>query len=72
MDGDVLFYFTFDKGNENKGSELEKEYINDPLFKNLNAVKNGKAYKVDDVIWNTAGGVMAANLLLDDIEKPLC
>ncbi|MBJ7959577.1 iron-siderophore ABC transporter substrate-binding protein [Bacillus cereus group sp. N28] len=69
MDGDVLFYFTFDKGNEKKGSELEKEYINDPLFKNLNAVKNGKAYKVDDVIWNTAGGVMAANLLLDDIEK---
>lgn len=69
MDGDVLFYFTFDKGNEKKGSELEKEYINDPLFKNLNAVKNGTAYKVDDVIWNTAGGVMAANLLLDDIEK---
>ncbi|PGV67281.1 iron siderophore-binding protein [Bacillus cereus] len=69
MDGDVLFYFTFDKGNEKKGSELEKEYINDPLFKNLNAVKNGKAYKVDDVIWNTAGGVMAANLMLDDIEK---
>ncbi|MGX5647926.1 ABC transporter substrate-binding protein [Bacillus thuringiensis] len=69
MDGDVLFYFTFDKGNEKKGSELEKEYINDPLFKNLNAVKNGKAYKVDDVIWNTAGGVIAANLLLDDIEK---
>ncbi|MDM5426080.1 iron siderophore-binding protein [Bacillus cereus] len=69
MDGDVLFYFTFDKGNEKKGSELEKEYINDPLFKNLNAVKNDKAYKVDDVIWNTAGGVMAANLLLDDIEK---
>lgn len=66
---DVLFYFTFDKGNEKKGSELEKEYINDPLFKNLNAVKNGKAYKVDDVIWNTAGGVIAANLLLDDIEK---
>lgn len=69
MDGDVLFYFTFDKGNEKKGSELEKEYINDPLFKNLNAVKNGKAYKVDDVIWNTAGGVIATNLLLDDIEK---
>ncbi|RAN79010.1 ABC transporter substrate-binding protein [Bacillus sp. SRB_331] len=69
MDGDVLFYFTFNKGNEKKGSELEKEYINDPLFKNLNAVKNDKAYKVDDVIWNTAGGVMAANLLLDDIEK---
>ncbi|CAG9613047.1 putative siderophore-binding lipoprotein YfiY [Bacillus rhizoplanae] len=69
MDGDILFYFTYNKGNENKGSELEKEYTSDPLFQNLNAVKNGKAYKVDDVIWNTAGGVIAANLMLDDIEK---
>ncbi|KFM99664.1 iron-siderophore ABC transporter substrate-binding protein [Bacillus clarus] len=69
MDGDTIFYFTYDKGNEKKGSELEKEYINDPLFKNLNASKNNKVYKVDDVIWNTAGGVMAANLMLDDIEK---
>ena len=34
-------------------------------------MKNNKAYKVDDVIWNTAGGVMAANLLLDDIENAL-
>lgn len=69
MDGDILFYFTYNQGNENKGSELEKEYTSDPLFQNLNAVKNGKAYKVDDVIWNTAGGVIAANLMLDDIEK---
>lgn len=71
MDGDILFYFTYDPGNEQKGSELEKEYTNDPLFQNLNAVKNDKVYKVDDVIWNTAGGVMAANLMLDDIEKLL-
>ena len=52
-----------------KALNLEKEYINDPLFKNLNAVKNKKYIKVDEVIWNTAGGVMAANLMLDDIEK---
>jgi hypothetical protein len=30
-----------------------------------------KSYKVDDTIWNTAGGVKAANLLLDDLEKHL-
>ncbi|HEK9101088.1 ABC transporter substrate-binding protein [Bacillus cereus] len=69
MDGDIIFYFTYNQGNEKKGSELEKEYINDPLFKNLNAAKNNKVYQVDDIIWNTAGGVMAANLMLDDIEK---
>ncbi|WP_433744283.1 ABC transporter substrate-binding protein [Falsibacillus pallidus] len=68
MDGDVLFYFTYETG-DGKANQVEKEWLEDPLFKNLNAAKNNKVYKVDDVIWNTAGGVMAANLMLDDIEK---
>jgi len=68
MDGDVIFYFTYETG-DGEASTLEKEWIEDPLFKNLSAVKAGKVYKVDDVIWNTAGGVVAANLMLDDIEK---
>jgi iron complex transport system substrate-binding protein len=68
MDGDVLFYFTYDTG-DGKASELEKEWINDPLFKNLQVAKNGDVHRVSDTIWNTAGGVLAANLMLDDIEK---
>ncbi len=68
MDGDMLFYFTYEEG-DGKASETEKEWTSDPLWKNLNVVKNNKAYKVDDVIWNTAGGVKAANLLLDDLYK---
>ncbi|OQM44397.1 iron siderophore-binding protein [Anoxybacillus sp. UARK-01] len=68
MDGDILFYFTYETG-DGKANELEKEWINDPLFKNLNVAKQGKVYKVSDTIWNTAGGVLAANLMLDDIEK---
>lgn len=35
----------------------------------LNAVKTGNAHEVDDAIWTTAGGVKAAYLFLDDIEK---
>lgn len=68
MDGDYLFYFTYEKG-DNKATDLEKEWLNDPLFQKLNAVKNKKAIKVSDIIWNTAGGVLAANLMLDDIAK---
>ncbi|HJV31192.1 MAG TPA: iron-siderophore ABC transporter substrate-binding protein [Bacillales bacterium] len=68
MDGDILFYFTYETG-DGKASELEKEWLNDPLFKNLQVVKNGEVHKVNDTIWNTAGGVLAANLMLDDIEK---
>jgi iron complex transport system substrate-binding protein len=68
FDGDIMFYFTYETG-KGDATKQEEAFVNDPLFKNLNAVKNGKAYKVDDVIWNTAGGVKAAFLLLDDIEK---
>ncbi|GAA3331645.1 hypothetical protein GCM10020331_089060 [Ectobacillus funiculus] len=39
------------------------------MEKNLNAVKSGNAHQVDDAIWNTAGGVLAAEQVLDEIEK---
>ncbi|MBL0385352.1 iron-siderophore ABC transporter substrate-binding protein [Tumebacillus sp. ITR2] len=70
MEGDIMFYFTYETGN-GQATKLEQEWTNDPLFKNLNVVKSGKAYKVDDTIWNTAGGVRAANLMLDDLAKYL-
>ncbi len=71
MDGDYLFYFTSDKDADknNEGNSLAKEWTEDPLFKQLQASKNNKVFQVDEVIWNTAGGIKAANLMLDDIEK---
>lgn len=68
MDGDILFYFTYDEG-DGKANEVEKEWIENPLFKNLEVAKNNQVHKVNDAVWNTAGGVEAANLMLDDIEK---
>ncbi len=68
MDADYIFYFTYDNGTES-GAKFEKEFTEDPLFKKLNASKNDHVYKVSDVIWNTAGGIKAAYLMLDDIEK---
>lgn len=67
-DGDVIFYFTYETGN-GEGTAREKEWLEDPMFKTLEAVKNNKVYRADDVIWNTAGGVKAANLMLDDLEN---
>jgi iron complex transport system substrate-binding protein len=62
---DVLFYFTYANSNA-----VEEEWTNDPLFKNLTAVKEGNnAHKVSDIFWNTTGGVIAANIMLDEIEK---
>ncbi|MFC6041254.1 ABC transporter substrate-binding protein [Paenisporosarcina macmurdoensis] len=67
MDGDILFYFTYETGDK-EASKLEEEWINDPLFQNLEVAKAEKVFKVDDTIWNTAGGYLAAELMLDDLE----
>ncbi|KZZ83234.1 MULTISPECIES: iron-siderophore ABC transporter substrate-binding protein [Bacillaceae] len=69
MDGDLLFYFTYAPEGDTEAVKTEEEFTKDPLWQNLSAVKNGKAYKVDDAIWNTAGGVLAANKMLDEIEQ---
>ncbi|MCP3739294.1 ABC transporter substrate-binding protein [Rossellomorea sp. BNER] len=70
MDGDILFYFTYaDKETKADAEKWAKDWTKDPLWQNLEVVKADNAYEVSDTIWNTAGGVKAANLLLDDIEK---
>ncbi len=69
-DGDVMLYFTYELG-DGKGLAREEEWLNDPMFKSLNVVRNNKTYKVDDTIWNTAGGIKAANLMLDDLANML-
>ncbi|MBD0383491.1 ABC transporter substrate-binding protein [Paenibacillus sedimenti] len=65
---DKVFYFTYETG-DGKGTKQEEEWMNDPLWKNLKVVKENKLIKVNDVTWNTAGGVKAANIMLDDLYK---
>ncbi|MBD7943514.1 iron-siderophore ABC transporter substrate-binding protein [Psychrobacillus sp. Sa2BUA9] len=69
MDGDVLFYFTYAPQGDKAALDTAKEWTNDPLWKNLNAVKSGNVHEVSDAIWNTAGGVLAANIMLDEVEE---
>ncbi|WP_228037820.1 iron-siderophore ABC transporter substrate-binding protein [Nodosilinea sp. LEGE 06152] len=72
MNGDVLFYFTdvsYDGGQS--ASDIARSWLNHPLWQQLDVVQQGKAYPVSDVVWTTAGGIQAAHLLLDDLEKHL-
>ncbi|MEH7501288.1 iron-siderophore ABC transporter substrate-binding protein [Neobacillus drentensis] len=71
MDGDQLFYFTYAPKGDKAALDTAKEWTNDPLWKNLNAVKSGNVHEVSDATWNTAGGVLAANIMLDDLEEIL-
>lgn len=68
MDGDRIFFFTYETGN-GEGLGLRDEVLADPLWQSLSAVKAGKVQEVSDGIWNTAGGILAAELMLEDIAE---
>ena len=68
MDGDRIFHFTWDTG-DGKGKANAQDAMTDPLWKSLSAVKAGKVHEVSDTIWNTAGGVLAAQLMVQDIAR---
>ncbi len=67
MEGDRIFYFSDDLDSDEATANLN-DWLNDPLWLNLEGVKAGKAQRVSEIIWNTAGGIYAAHLMLDDIE----
>jgi len=68
MDGDRIFHFTWDTG-DGSGLSARDDAMADPLWQSLSAVQAGKVHEVSDPIWNTAGGVLAANLMLEDIAE---
>ncbi|WP_079479116.1 ABC transporter substrate-binding protein [Halobacillus salinus] len=69
MNADV-FYIFMDQEDEAVKKTYE-EWTNHPLWQNLDAVKKDQVYQVDQVTWNMAGGIRAANLMLDDLYDRL-
>ncbi|MBN8183497.1 iron-siderophore ABC transporter substrate-binding protein [Labrenzia aggregata] len=68
MEADRMFYLTYDTGN-GEGTALEGETLKDPLWANLKVVKAGNAHKVDDGVWATSQGILAARAMLRDIAR---
>lgn len=71
-EGDILFYFTLESGDRNEldqATAVEQQWLNHPLWQKLEVVQKGNAHAVSDITWTTAGGIQAANLLLDDLYK---
>jgi len=64
MNADVFYMFMSDNDAVKKTYE---EWTSHPLWSNLDAVKSENVYTVDEVTWNMGGGIIAANMMLDDI-----
>ncbi|KST65990.1 iron-siderophore ABC transporter substrate-binding protein [Mastigocoleus testarum] len=65
LDADVLFVM-LDPGAE----ENFKRYQESPLWQKLNVVQNKRVYTVDSSYW-WLGNILAANAILDDLNKYL-
>lgn len=66
LDGDILFLGVYDEESE----KILADWQQKPLWNQLQVVKAQQIYLVDAGIWR-AGDPLAANLVLDDLEKYL-
>ena len=71
MDGDILFYWVSEAKGSTDITQMAQKWMDSPIFKSLNVTKNNQVFQVNETIWNTAGGIKAANLLLEDFMKRL-
>ncbi|WP_435846271.1 ABC transporter substrate-binding protein [Streptomyces diacarni] len=66
-DADVLFYTSY--GDPAKSGE--KKAVASPLWKNMRAVQNDRAFHVEDELWIQGIGYTAADRILDELEADL-
>jgi iron complex transport system substrate-binding protein len=64
MDGDVIFVSYYGKNDA-----AYQQLLAQPLWKTNKAVAAGKVFPVNDDVWQTGLGFVAANLVIDDLEK---
>lgn len=67
VDADWLFIATLNEQGEATLAAARKQ----PAFNRLGAVRNDRAVSVDGQVWTSSTGVLAANRILDDIERLL-
>ncbi|MGK5497087.1 ABC transporter substrate-binding protein [Streptomyces sp. URMC 125] len=66
-DADVVFYTSY--GDPAKSGE--EEAVGGPLWKGMEAVRNGRAFRVDDETWIQGIGYTAAGTILDEMKGHL-
>ncbi len=67
LDADILFYFTYGTRRQQSTLQYRDSFMRDASWQQLHVVRQQQVYSLDDVIWNTANGVLAAELALAQI-----
>lgn len=67
VDGDLLLLASLNPD----GDKALLQARSQPAFERLNAVSHGKLLSVDGQVWSSGSGPLAAQIVLDDVEKAL-
>lgn len=69
LDADRLFYFTYGARRQQSTLQYREAFMSDPAWQQLSVVRHGQVRSLDDVIWNTANGILAAEVALSQIPR---
>ena len=69
VEADVFFVFL--RADQAAVQRKYERLLEHPLWQRLSAPRRGQVWRVDGVSWSLGGGMLAANRLLDDIERVL-
>lgn len=69
FDADYIFDITTPLPGQENVPKLQEEWTSHPLWKSMNAVKNGKVIKADPIMWNFGAGPLAAEAMLNDMFR---
>ena len=69
MDADVFFVQM--RSDSRVVQNRYEDWSRHSLWQQLTAVKNRRVYQVDNVYWSLAGGILSANLMLNELEQLL-
>lgn len=68
LDGDVIFLIHSDTF---PGSLAKQAFTSDPVWSQLEAVKQNRVYEVKDQVWTSGRNILAARQILEDIKQAL-
>ena len=66
---DADLFFIFQRSNSEASQRNYQQVLDHPLWQQLRAPQQGLVWDVDSVAWSLSGGILGANLMLDDIAR---
>ncbi|SDY39018.1 ABC transporter substrate-binding protein [Pseudomonas sp. NFIX28] len=62
-------FFVFQRSDSPAAQRHYQNLVHHPLWQQLQAPRDGLVWRVDSVAWSLSGGILGANLMLDEIAR---